>query len=210
MKLGTTLQAENLPDHRWMTTELVLKPQPETTYFFRWQFVTLFIYTTLGGWFRDWLPIPLPLIPVWAVVCLLWPIIPAFFALQFFKHYAAICTASLSPEERIEARAAYRRTAFARLFLLPVMFPWSIVCIAMHPEELYRAWFHWFTYNRQRLDAPGVLVSPAGPQPVRVWMFRICVFLTVAASLDVGLVLPAVTSLLIAPSLGSLKEARRV
>ncbi len=122
------------------------------------------------------------------------------------------------------------------MVFFPLLLPWALWCCLRRLPELARAWQYFFVYNRQGVVAPGVLKSPAGGQPVRVWYYRLMVFLVAATTLDgiawpnierlgpgellavlclaavvytPGLLIVAVASLVIGPSLKALQEDRR-
>lgn len=123
------------------------------------------------------------------------------FAFQFARNYIEICTAHLLPAERRAERGKlvehFRKWSVTYVVTAP--FGWVCSLVSFH--VLKDAWAQWFTYNRQLIHAPGILQSPAGIQPVRVWHYRRTVCLVAALRVDT---IGALTALAVAGTIGPL------
>ncbi len=87
MKLGSTLQVNRLRDAESRVYEQPVKLEPASLAFVLWQGVTTMVWGYFGVQFGEYLPIPLPLLPLWLAVRIGWPLLVLVFAARFHKHY---------------------------------------------------------------------------------------------------------------------------
>lgn len=151
-----------------------------------WHGLTTVGWAYAGALFSETLPIPIFLVPFWAILRFFWPVFLCWFALRFHKHYLYVCTATYTPKWREETRKRLQRRAFLWAFFPPVTFLVGLWGAFRCCRETWLAWMSWFIYNKQYLTEPGILQSPAGSQATRVWHYRFTVFLVAAAIMPRG------------------------
>lgn len=214
MKPGSTQQLEKLPP-----TDNCLHERPFKLQASLWRQVVLhFIAAAFGGLWGELMLYSLPLyaLPLWFLACLCWPLVLAYWAFKFTRHYTLTCTGGLTPKERKNARSRIAARTFLYLLTFPVVWPWLLLCALAHFPELARAWWSYLTYNVPNTWTAGVIQAPAGTHFRRIcWFHGTIWFFSTVLILEgfphhvfAPLAVIALASLVLAPHLSYLKEAR--
>ncbi len=211
MALMSTLKADRLPS---LGDDAVYQnlapPDPHSVGCVLWQVVTTPLWAWLGGTLGDSLPHTVFAPPRCYLMWGLAAVALVVFLARFTRHYAWICTAQLMPDERRARRAKLSLRAMIWALTYPITAPLGWLCSLVCLPAFGDAWTQWFTYDRDYCSAPGILQSPSGIQPIRVWHYRLTVMVVAGCTIDTIGVSPVLFSAAAAgPVLPALWRLRR-